>query len=200
MSRITVQGIVFSALFAALTVVLDFLQVNLGFTPVPITLGNMGIMLAGAILGGGYGFFSILLLVVLTLIGLPLLDGSGGIGVFASASGGYVMAWPICALVTGLVVSRIKGNGPIAFAKIFISIELFSTFLCYVGGVPWLMHVLHVPLQKALVLGMYPYLIGDTLKAFVTALVVMPIRKLYPASRLTGRAGAKVATLPEEGA
>lgn len=197
MSRITVQGIVFAALFAALTVVLDFFQVNLGFTPVPITLGNLGVMLAGAILGGMYGFFSIALLVLLTLIGLPLLDGAGGIGLFAAPSGGYIIAWPFCALVTGWLVTRVKGQGTWAFIKIFVAIELFSTFLCYVGGIPWLMHVLHVPFHKALILGVYPYIIGDTLKAFVAALIVMPVRKLYPAARLTAARSAQVAILPE---
>lgn len=196
--RITVQGIVFSALFAALTVVLDFFQVNLGFTPVPITLGNLGVMLAGAILGGGYGFFALFLLDILTLAGLPLLDGAGGLGLFAGYAGGYIVAWPFCALLVGLLVSRVKGSGPSAFVKIFIAVELFGALFDYVGGVPWLMVVLHVPFHKALVLGMYPYLIGDTLKAVVTAAVVMPIRRLYPPSRLTGGSRSAVAVLTED--
>lgn len=196
--RITVQGIVFSALFAALTVVLDFFQVNLGFTPVPITLGNLGVMLAGAMLGGGYGFFAIFLLDILTLAGLPLLDGAGGIGLFASSAGGYIIAWPFCALLTGLLVTRIKGTGTAAFIKIFIVVELFGALFDYVGGVPWLAAVLHVSFSKALVLGFYPYLIGDTLKAVVTAAVVLPIRRLYPAQRLTQGSRGSVVLFPEE--
>jgi biotin transport system substrate-specific component len=182
--RISVRGIVFSALFAALTVVLDFLQINLGFSPVPITLGNMGIMLAGAILGGLYGFLSIFLLIILTAFGLPLLDGAGGLGIIFGPSGGYLWAWPFCALFTGLFAARVRGKGILVFVKVFVIVEVFGSLLCYVTGVPWLAHAMHLPLQKALVLGFYPYLPGDTLKAVFTTLIALSIRRVYPVERI----------------
>lgn len=197
-SKITIRGIVFCAVFAALLVVLSFLQINLGFTPVPITLANMGVMLAGAFLGAGYGFFSVFLVVVLTAIGLPLLDGAGGLAVILGPSGGYVWVWPICALCVGFCVSRVKGNGIVAFLLIFVSVEVFGSLLSYVTGVPWLAHSLNISLGKATVLGFYPYLIGDTLKAILVSLFVIPVRRVYPSWQLVGIGGAKVAKLDEE--
>ncbi len=197
-SGFTVRGVVFSAIFTAITVVLSFLQINLGFTPVPITLGNMGIMLAGAFLGAQYGFFSAFLLVFLGGLGLPLFDGQGGLGVILGPSGGYIWMYPFDALFVGYFVSRVRGDGWLAFIKIFLSIEVFGSLLCYVTGVPWLAHVAHVSFNKALLLGFYPYLPGDVLKAIVTALIILPIRRVYPAWRLTGDSHAKVASLDED--
>lgn len=196
-SKITIRGIVFSAIFAALIVVLSFLQINLGFTPVPITLGNMGIMLAGAFLGAGYGFFSVFLVVALTAIGLPLLDGAGGLAVILGPSGGYVWIWPFCALFVGLFVSRVKGNGVLAFLQIFLAIEIFGSLFSYVTGVPWLAYVTHISFSKALVAGFYPFLPGDALKAVLTALIILPIRRVYPSWKLVGTGGANVALLDD---
>ncbi|PWI57446.1 biotin transporter BioY [Sulfoacidibacillus thermotolerans] len=197
-SRLTVRGVVFSAIFAAISVVLSFLQVNLGFSPVPITLGNMGIMLTGAFLGARYGFFSSFLLVFLGALGLPLFDGQGGLSVMLGPSGGYVWMYPFDALFVGYFVSRIKGNNWASFLKIFLSIEVFGSLLCYVTGVPWLAHVLHVSFSKALLLGFYPYLPGDAVKALVTTLIILPIRQVYPSWKLTGTSNVTVAKLDHD--
>ncbi len=196
-SKITTRGMVFSALFAALVAVFSWVNIDLGFSPVPITLANMAIMLAGAILGAGYGFFSVFLVVILTAIGLPLLHGGGGLSVIVGPSGGYVWMWPIDALLVGWFVTRVKGNGLLAWIQIFIAVEVFGSLLCYVTGVPWLAHVAHLSMEKALVLGFYPYLPGDTLKAVLTALIVLPIRSIYPASRLVGSGRNAVVNLNE---
>ncbi len=195
--KITTRGVVFSALFAALLSVLSLVNITLGISPVPITLANMGVMLAGAILGAGYGFFSVLLVVVLTTIGLPLLHGGGGLATVVGPSGGYIWMWPFDALLVGWFVSRIKGNGLFAWIKIFLAVEVFGSLLCYVTGVPWLAHVEQFTFAKAMVAGFYPYIPGDTIKAVLTAFIVLPIRSIYPVSRLVGSSRDAVVNLNE---
>ena len=194
-SKLTVRGLVFSALFAALMVVLSNVNINLGFTPVPITLGNMTVMLAGALLGAGYGFLSMLLVILLTAIGLPMLHGTGGLAVLAGPTGGYVFMYPLCAFLVGWFGTRIRGNGPVAITLMSVMIFVFGALLCYVGGVGWLMYVTGMDLQKALVGGFYPFVLGDAIKAVATALIVIPIRRLYPVSRLVGKDSGKVVDL-----
>lgn len=181
-----VRGIVFSALFAALFVVFSFINIHLPFTPVPITLENLAVMLAGAILGAGYGFLSMILILVLTALGLPLIHDQGGIGLLVGPTGGYLWLYPICALLTGWFVHRIKGSGTASYISIFVVTYVFGDLLCYVTGVTWLAHVAHLSLQKALVEGAYPYLIGDAVKAVVTTVIVIPVRRVFPVSRITG--------------
>jgi biotin transport system substrate-specific component len=194
-SKLTVRGLVFSALIAALMVVFSNVNINLGFTPVPITLGNIVVMLAGVLLGAGYGFFSMLLIILLTALGLPMLHGTGGIAVLAGPTGGFVMVYPICAFLVGILASRVRGNGPVQVVLLSIIIFVFGALPCYVGGVAWLMHVTGMDLQKALTAGAYPFLLGDAIKAVVTALIALPVRKIYPPSRLVGSAQSKVINL-----
>jgi biotin transport system substrate-specific component len=190
----TLRGVVFSALFAALLCVFSFVRIDIG-TPVPIALENMAVMMAGAFLGAWYGFFSMLLVVVLTAIGLPLLAGGGGLSVVLGYTGGFIVTWPICALLTGWFVTRVKGNGWRQYLLIGIVVEVFGSLFNYVGGVPWLAVTAHMSIAKAMVAGCYPFLLGDLLKAIVTTAIVIPIRNVYPVARLVGRGGTPVATL-----
>ena len=69
------------AIFAALIAALG-LPGPLNIGPVPITMQTLGVMFAGAILGPRKGTLAVLLFLVLTAVGLPLLAGArGGIGV-----------------------------------------------------------------------------------------------------------------------
>jgi biotin transport system substrate-specific component len=181
----SLRGILFSALFAALLVVLSFFNLQLGFTPVPITLENLVIMLAGSLLGARYGFFSTALVVLLTALGLPLLHGSGGLHLILGPTGGYIWAYPFSALLIGWLVPRIKGSGLSAFLLVFLVLEAFGSLILYIPGVLWLAHTAHYPLSKALVMGCYPYLPGDAAKAVIAALAVLPVRRLFPVQRLT---------------
>jgi biotin transport system substrate-specific component len=192
-SAFTIRGIVFSALFAALLVGSSYLNVSLG--AVPFSLENLVVMLAGALLGAWYGFFSMLLVVVLTSIGLPLLHGSGGMDLIMGPTGGYVISYPFAALLVGLVVSRLKKQGVFQLLMIFVASEVFGSLFVYMLGVPWLMHAVKLSFAKAMVEGCYPFLIGDAIKAVVAAIVVYPIRQLYPASRLVGKQGSNVVSL-----
>jgi len=187
-TALTLRGIVFSSLFSALLVALSMLNIQLGFSPVPITLENFSVMLTGALLGARYGFFSIGLVVGLTALGLPLLHGNGGLGLLLGPTGGYIWAFPFSALLIGWFVPRIKGNKIFVFSMTFLAMFAFGSLLLYITGVPWLAHVARYPLDKALMLGCYPFLPGDIIKALVATAIVMPVRQLFPLQRLIGTA------------
>jgi len=203
--RLTVRGVVFSALFAALLVVLSFLTVNVGISPIPFTMENMAVMLAGAILGPWYGFFSMFLIVILTALGLPLLHNSGGMADILGPTGGFIWSWPICALLTGWFAGRIpsfKGMKRaqatvIRFVLMLVVVEVFASLLNYVAGVPQLAAVVHLSLAKAMVAGCYPYLLPDFLKAIVVTLITLPIRQLYPNDSLVLGSQASVVKLED---
>ena len=194
--HIRLRGIVFSALFAALLAVFSFIRVPLPFTPVPITLENLAVILAGALLGPLYGFLSMLLVVILTAAGLPMLDGQGGISILVGPTGGYIWMWPICALLAGYFVRRVKGNGVRAFILIFLSCYVFGDLISYLTAIPWLKHTVPVlkTWQSALDAGAYPYLLGDALKALVTTIIVLPVRRVFPVSRIIGGPSAVFAS------
>jgi len=177
---ITVKGIVFSALFGALVSIMSLVHIRIGISPIPFTLENMAIMIAGSLLGAFYGFFSLFVVVLLLALGLPLLHGQGGLPLLFGMTGGFIWMFPISAMLIGWFVSKIRGAGWASYVAVFLIIELFGSLLLYVTGVPWLAYKQNVSFAKAMALGCYPYLIGDALKAVAATLIVMPIRRIFP--------------------
>ena len=77
--RSTARDLAQIAIFAALIAALGLPgTITVGPTGVPITLQTLGVMLAGGILGARKGFLSVLVFLVLTSAGLPLLAGGRG--------------------------------------------------------------------------------------------------------------------------
>ncbi|MBM7563257.1 biotin transporter BioY [Paenibacillus sacheonensis] len=177
-----IRGAVFTALFAALFVAFSFVRIPLWYSAIPITLQTLAVMLAGGLLGAYYGFLSILIVVLLTTAGLPLLGGSGGLGVVFGPSGGYIWMFPLSALLIGFVsdrlfarASRLNRGG---MAMLVIGLVLFSVVLAYVGGVPWYAFKAKLSFSDAMKFGCYPFLIGDFAKAAVAAVLIGTLRPL----------------------
>jgi len=182
----TIRGLVFSTCFAALFVLSSFLNIRLGFTPVPITLENMVVMLAGAILGAKYGFLSIGLLVALGAAGLPLFGGRGGLAHILGPTGGFIWMFPIAALLIGYFTRKLKAAGMASRVLSVVIMFGFGSLLLYVTGVPWLAHKAGMSLHEAMVVGCYPYLLGDAVKAVIAANVALIVKKVYPPERIVG--------------
>lgn len=180
------RALIFTVCFSALFVLSSYLNLNLGFTAVPISLENFVVMLAGAILGPVYGFLSIALVLLLTALGLPIIHGSGGLSLLLGATGGYLWMDPLAALCIGLVASRIKGRRGMSFLGMFLAMEIFGSLLLYVGGVPWLAHVAGYSFQKAMSAGCYPFLAGDAVKALLGASIALTVRQVFPMQRILG--------------
>ncbi|GAB2699826.1 biotin transporter BioY [Paenibacillus thermoaerophilus] len=174
-----VRGIVFTALFAAVFIVFSMIKLTL-WGPVPFTLQNLAIMLAGGLLGARYGFASIMLVVGLTALGLPLLHGEGGWSLIAGRTGGFIWMFPVSALLIGWFSRKIRGHGLAAYILLVLVMEVFGSLLLYVSGVPWFAHVMGYTLAKSLSLAAYPFMLPDFLKALAAAGIVLSVRKYMP--------------------
>jgi biotin transport system substrate-specific component len=189
-----IRGVVFTALFGALFIAGSFVKINLGFTPVPISLQGFTIMLAGGLLGAVYGFWSIFIVVALTALGLPLMNGSGGIAQITGPTAGFIWMFPVSAFLVGWITDRIyAGSRTISRIRqvwLLIAIFAFGSLLLYASGVPWLAHVVdsekYDTFSGALRAGMYPYLPGDALKAVAATLVIIALKPVLPIIRPRG--------------
>src|SRR3989339_1476470 len=105
MERTKLNGMVFAALFAALTAAVAWFKIPLPFTPVPITLQTLVVLLSGAMLGSTYGTLAMILYVVVGALGLPVFAGGGsGIGALLGPTGGYLFSYFIAAFFIGKIV------------------------------------------------------------------------------------------------
>lgn len=173
------KSIVYIALFAALTAALGLMPpisfAGLGLPP--ITAQSLGVMLAGAVAGARRGGLAMLLFIALVAVGLPLLAGGrGGFGVFLGASGGFLLAWPLCAALIGYLVAKAPGAG---FVTTALYIALGGIVLMYAIGIPWMALVAKMPLGKAVTI-MLAYVPGDLVKVVLATIIVRGLRRAYP--------------------
>jgi biotin transport system substrate-specific component len=144
------------------------LEIKLPFTPVPITGQTLGVLLVGASLGPGFGALSMGLYLAQGSAGLPFFSGgASGIGYLrlASATGGYLWGFVAAASVVGALARR----GWDRDLRSAIGAMFVGEIVLYAVAIPWLMSSLDVPLEKALNLGLAPFVVGDTLKLLLAA-------------------------------
>ena len=147
--------------------------IYLPFTPVPITGQTLGVLLVGAAYGPGLGAATLGVYLAAAVIGLPVLardaDGGHATGVhvlsFAFASAGYLWGFVVAAAFVGWLSER----GWDRNFRSSVSAMFLAEVVIYACGVPWLMASLHLDVQTALTYGLYPFVVGDTIKLFVAA-------------------------------
>jgi biotin transport system substrate-specific component len=162
-ARVRVAAIV---LFAALTALSARIAIPLPFTPVPITLQVMMVLLAGLTLGAKDGALSQIVYVGAILVGLPL-DAKGiGAAVLISATAGYLIAFIPAAFVTGWLAEKgARGKRAWSFAASLVGVGII-----YVIGTAWLtIGFLGGDVAKGWALGVAPFLAVDAIKALIAA-------------------------------
>ena len=159
-----------SLLLAALAQI----QIVLPFTPVPITGQTFGVLLIAAALGSKRGATAMLLYITEGALGLPFFaGGASGLGILTGATAGYLVGFIVAAYVIGQLAERgLERN-----VRTSLIPFLVGTVIIYVCGVTWLSIVLG-SLNKAITLGVLPFLIGDALKLIAAGLVLPTAWKL----------------------
>jgi biotin transport system substrate-specific component len=83
------------------------LVVRLPFTPVPITGQTLGVLLVGAALGARRGAAALALYLMEGAAGLPFFAGGmAGAAYLLGPTGGYLLAFPLAAFITGWAAER----------------------------------------------------------------------------------------------
>jgi biotin transport system substrate-specific component len=170
-----VKEMTFVALFAAVMGALGLVPpIMLSFTPVPITLQTLGVLLAGGILGARLGGISMAVFLLLVAAGAPLLSGGrGGIGVFFGPSAGYLISYPLTAFFIGYLLSRFK---TLKLKNILLINLTAGIFLIYLFGIPVQAFMMNIPLSDAIKLSLV-YIPGDVLKATLASFLVFRLLK-----------------------
>jgi biotin transport system substrate-specific component len=142
------------------------ISITLPFTPVPITLQTLGVLLTGASLGSPRGGLAVLAYLAEGAAGLPVFaGGSNGFMRLLGPTAGYLWAFPIAAFVTGWLCQRRLDRS----FKTSAMAMLPGSLIIYAIGVPWLAFVTHLSIAVAMSKGMVPFLIGDALKLIAAA-------------------------------
>lgn len=169
------QDMVLIAVFAALITVCSFIKITLG--PVPFTLQTFGVFVAAGILGTKRGTLSVIVYILLGFIGIPVFGGSGGPGVIAGTTGGYITGFIFTAVIIGLVMSILKNSkAQIKFAMTVIGMIL-GDVVCFVIGTVQFMAVTNNDLVTSLGYCVIPFIIPDFAKIVIAAFFVDRVKK-----------------------
>jgi biotin transport system substrate-specific component len=151
------------SLAAALTALSARIAVPLPGLAVPFTLQPVAVLLSGVLLGAAGGMSSQLLYLAVGVIGLPVFAAGGGLPYLLGPTGGYLLAFPVAALVAGRVSERWVGATGVALGA------LLGLVVIHAGGLAWISALFGA--EAAAAVGVAPFFVGDLLKIALVTVV-----------------------------
>lgn len=165
---------------AALVAVCSLLAVPVGPAGAPITLQTFAVLLVGAVLGSRRGALAVLLYLAVGLAGLPVFaEGTGGLATLGKVTLGYLLAFPVAAWVTGLVVERSQRADWLGRTGFVLLAGLAGSLVIYAVGVPVLAARIGVSLAEGFAINAL-FLPFDAIKLALAAVVATAVHRAYP--------------------
>lgn len=138
-------------------------------SPVPMTLQPLAVLAVGGLLGGAGGVAALTAYLVLGALGFPVFaGGAGGALHLIGPTGGYLLAFPVAAGVTGALASRggvLRTLAACALGMVVIHLGGVAQ-LSMLGGDP----------AAAFRVGFVPFFTGDLVKVGLAAAVILGLR------------------------
>jgi biotin transport system substrate-specific component len=146
--------------------------VPLPFTPVPMTLQPLAVLVVGGVLGARLGAAALVLYLALGALGFPVFTPVGlpGAARLLGPTGGYLLAYPVAAALVGWLASS-------TFARPLVRVLLacaVGMVVVHIGGSAQLA-ILTGDVGAATRFGLVPFLTGDLLKIGLAALVILAV-------------------------
>ena len=145
-------------------------QIEIPLKPVPVTLQTLGVLLVGAALGWQRGAASLGTYLLAGAVGLPVFaGGAAGITKFTGPTGGYLIGFLLAAALVGVLVQRFALDRRIGSTALAM---LLGNIVVYAVGLPWLSATTGLHGHALYTAGLTPFLLGDTLKLALAALLL----------------------------
>jgi biotin transport system substrate-specific component len=168
------------ALMTGLTAAGAQVAIPLPFTPVPLTLQVLMVVLSGFLLGVRRGASAQLSYLILGAVGAPVFAGfSGGLSHMLGPTGGYLFSYPLAAAVAGLAFPTILARTARWWAlAVGITAGLLGLGVIYTLGAGWLALQMQLPAREALGQGVLPFVAVDVAKVTLAAFIATGISSL----------------------
>jgi len=158
--------------FVILTSLGAFVRIPLPFTPVPITLQTLFVLLSGAMLGASLGSISQLGYMFLGISGLPVFAGAGsGLFYLFGPTGGYILGFVLASFFIGRFIKYSETNFLLVFGLFCL-----ADFILLALGVIWIKVLSGYAWGKLFFIGFLPFIAGDLLKAWIAALLYYKLK------------------------
>lgn len=179
-SRQRLQDIALIAVFAALIIVLAFVQIPVGTVGVPIVFQNAAVVLAGLVLGGRRGSLAVLLFLALGMIGLPVLAGGRStIAALAGVTVGYILGYLISAFVVGIIAYQAPKKRGTGMFAVFGLAALAGLLVQYLSGIIGLTLRAGLSFMEATI-SQVPFLLPDLGKFAIMVVIAAGVHAAFP--------------------
>jgi biotin transport system substrate-specific component len=156
-------GLVF--VFSLLTALAAQIVIPIG--PVPLTGQTFAVLLTGALLGSRLGAMAMIVYLLEGATGLPFFaGGSGGISHLLGATGGFLVAFPAAAFITGAFAE----NGWDKRFLTSVAAMAVGSIVILLCGWAWLSQFM--PPATAFHAGVTSFIVGDIVKVVLAAAVL----------------------------
>ena len=140
------------------------------FSPVPLTLQPLAVLLVGVCLGSVRGAAAAIAYLVEGASGLPFFaQGHGGFIWLAAPSAGYLWSYPLAAFLAG----RLSERGRVSRTLRAVVAMLAALGVIYLGGWSWL--AVQFGPRAAFAMGVAPFVIADIVKVAIGAMLLARI-------------------------
>jgi len=155
------------AAFVGFTALAAQLAVRLPYTPVPVTMQTLFVLLAGIVLGPRDGFYAMIAYIGIGVAGAPVFAGmTFGPAILFGPTGGYLLAFPAAALLTGVLTRSLGGSKPAVLIG-----SLTGSALILLGGTLYLWLLSGQSLTGVLAMAVVPFILTDLVKAIVAVVL-----------------------------
>jgi biotin transport system substrate-specific component len=162
-TRLVSLAVVFSLLTALAA------QIVIPIGPVPITGQTFAVLLTGALLGSRLGAMAMIIYLVEGAVGLPFFyGGHGGIGHILGPTGGYLVAFPAAAFITGAFAE----NGWDKRFLTAVAAMAVGSIVILLAGWLWFSVLMQTAALAAFKVSVLPHLPGDIIKILLAAAVL----------------------------
>lgn len=144
-------------------------QIVIPVGPVPITAQTFAVLLTGALLGSRLGAMAMIVYLVEGASGLPFFyGGHGGIVHLLGPTGGYLIAFPAAAFITGAFAE----NGWDKRFYSAVAAMAVGSIVILLAGWAWFSILMHTAPMAAFKLSVMPHIAGDIIKILLAAAVL----------------------------
>ncbi|GAB4474174.1 MAG: biotin transporter BioY [Anaerolineales bacterium] len=143
------------------------IAVSLPFSPVPISGQTFAVLFVGALLGRRLAALTVTAYLTQGLLGLPVFaGGTSGLSRLVGPTGGYLLGFWLAAFCVGYLAER---GWTLSVGKTLLAM-ISGNVLIYLCGVSYLS--LFLGFERAIMAGLYPFLVGDVIKILLATLLL----------------------------
>jgi biotin transport system substrate-specific component len=157
-------------------------KVWLPFSPVPVTGQTFAVLMLGALLGSRRGCLAVLAYILEGAAGLPVFAAGVGSAALLGPTGGYLFGFIPAVYITG----RLAEKGWDRRVGTTVLAMIFGNLAIYTFGLFWLCCMIGFN-TAVLTLGLYPFIIGDSIKIILAAILLPAGWKLLGYREPTGK-------------